>query len=255
MTIGEKIRKVWYYWLLATLILILSINALVNLILPGSSRLLGPLAEKPWVWQFELNGVHIYVPWLLFLLILVVLISVSIFVKSLKRRDRSMKFSDEDTYEEKLFSKWSTLLLSVITVILFFLYLYQISEGPIGTDPAPDWFWLVMAVFLLAVTINFGILTIKIDPEGILIGYGIFKKRISWNRVEDSYLDETSALRYGGWGLRITRVGGRWRSVYNVVGGPKVVVSLNKGWIREVVFSTKDPEKVMKTIDRHLSSH
>ena len=254
MTIGEKIRKVWYYWLLATLILILSINALVNLILPGSSRLLGPLAEKPWVWQFELNGVHIYIPWLLFLLILVVLISVSIFVKSLKRRDRSMKFSDEDTYEEKLFSKWSTLLLSVITVILFFLYIYQISEGPIGTDPAPDWFWLVMAVFLLAVTINFGILTIKIGPEGILIGYGIFKKRISWNRVEDSYLDEASAIRYGGWGIRLGRVDGKWRTVYNVIGGPRVVISLNKGWIREYVFSTKDPNEVMRTIYHYIST-
>ena len=77
---------------------------------------------------------------------------------------------------------------------------------------------------------------------------------VLWENIEDCYIDEASAIRYGGWGIRLGRVDGKWRTVYNVIGGPRVVVSLNKGWIREFVFSTKNPEKVMRTIDRHVSS-
>ncbi len=159
------------------------------------------------------------------------------------------------TYHESLFSKWSTLILFSITVIFFLLYFYQIIVGPIGTDPAPNWFWFVMAVFMLAITINFRRLSIRITSAGLTVGYGIYKKRIPWKNIEDRYIDEASAIRYGGWGIRLGRVDGRWRTVYNVIGGPRVVVSLKKGWIREVVFSTENPEEVMKTMDRYLSIH
>lgn len=257
MAIVEKIKEAWYWWLMITIILFVSLNVLVNLIFPSLSRLIGPLGEDQWVWKFEYGGTNIYLPWLGIIILLVIITSVSFMTKYFKGRGDKV-YSNKGynntrkSYKETLFSKWSTVLLSVITMILFIFYAYQMVKGPIGTDPVPNWFWLIMAVFLLAVTINFGRLTIKIDQEGILIGYGIFKKKISWDRVEDSYLDETSPIRYGGWGLRITRVDGKWRSVYNVVGGPRVVVLVNEGWIREYVFSTSNPEETMKTIERHL---
>jgi len=86
------------------------------------------------------------------------------------------------------------------------------------------------------------------------VGYGLIKKEIPWERIEDCEIDEVSSLRYGGWGIRLTRVGGRWRAAYNVVGISRVVVSLDEGWMGEVAFSTKSPDKVTQVIKDHSFS-
>ncbi|ATZ60964.2 MAG: hypothetical protein BME93_02205 [Methanosarcinales archaeon Met12] len=130
----------------------------------------------------------------------------------------------ENIYKEKILSKWITVMLSVITIGLFFILVYQILIGPIGTRPAPNWFFLAMFLLFLGLTVNFSNLNIKMTPRYISVGYGIFKHNIPWENIEDCYLDEASAIRYGGWGIRIGRVKGKWRLVYNVIGGPRVVL-------------------------------
>lgn len=156
-----------------------------------------------------------------------------------------------DIYEEKLYSKWMSLVLGSVTTIFFILGGYEILAGIEWDEPLPVWFWPVMALLFLGLTINFLKLTIKMDHDGLKVGYGLLKSKVSWHEIEDSYLDETSTLWYGGWGVRLGRGGGNWRTVYNVIGGPRVVISLKDGLIREIVFSTKNPERVIKTIERH----
>jgi len=149
-------------------------------------------------------------------------------------------------YEEKIFLKWTAGLLTVITGVFLFLLFYQILVGPFGTNPAPDWFFLFMFLLFLGVTINFSRLTIRMTPGYISVGYGIIKHLTLWENVEDCYLDEASIIRYGGWGIRIARVKGKWRLVYNVIGSPRIVLSLKRGRFKEFVFSTGNPEEVMK---------
>ena len=151
-------------------------------------------------------------------------------------------------YEEKIFQKWIAGLLTVIAGIFLFLLFYQILVGPIGTNPVPDWFFLFMFLLFLGVTINFSRLTIRMTPGYISVGYGIIKHLILWENVEACYLDETSIIRYGGWGIRIARVKGKWRLVYNVVGSPRIVLSLKRGRFKEFVFSTENPEQVIKLV-------
>ncbi|MCK4630513.1 MAG: hypothetical protein KAT40_03660 [Bacteroidales bacterium] len=149
-------------------------------------------------------------------------------------------------YKEKIFSKWTVGILSVITAVFFFLLFYQILVGPIGTNPAPNWFFLFMFLLFLGMMINFSRLTIKLTPKHISVGYGVIKHSIPWENVEDCYLDEASTIKYGGWGIRIAKVKGKWRLVYNVVGGPRIVLSLKRGRFKEFAFSTKNPEEVIK---------
>jgi len=80
----------------------------------------------------------------------------------------------------------------------------------------------------------------------ISVGYGIIKHSILWENIEDCYLDNASTIRYGGWGIRIAKVKGKWRLVYNVIGGQCIVLSLKKGRFKEFVFSTGNPEQVIK---------
>lgn len=129
-------------------------------------------------------------------------------------------------YEEKIFSKWITGILGLFTVGFLFALVYQILVEPIGTDPAPNWFLLLMFLLFVGLTINFSRLIIRMTPQSISVSYGIFKHAIAWENIEDCYLDEASAIRYGGWGIRMGRVKGRWRLIYNTIGDPRVVISL-----------------------------
>jgi hypothetical protein len=155
-------------------------------------------------------------------------------------------------YEERIFSKWSIIVLATVTIALLFVLVYQLLVGPIGTRPAPNWVLLTMFLLFLAITVNFATLTIKVTPQHISVGYGIIKHVMAWENVADCYPDMASIVRYGGWGIRLGRVGGRWRLVYNVVGGPRVVLLLKEGKFKEFVFSTRDAEEVARVIKQRM---
>lgn len=162
------------------------------------------------------------------------------------------KMQADNIYEEKIFLKGTTGVLAVFTAGFLFALVYQILVEPIGVRPAPNWFFLLMFLLFLGVMINFSRLVIRMTPRSIAVGYGIFKRTIIWENIEGCYLDEASTIRYGGWGIRIGRVKGKWRWVYNVIGGPRVVLSLREGRFREFVFSTKSPEQVIKVVKQQI---
>lgn len=158
----------------------------------------------------------------------------------------------DNIYEEKIFSKWITGILAAVTVSFLFVLVYQILVEPIGARPAPNWFFLLMFLLFIGITINFSTLSIRMTPHSVDVCYGIFKHTIPWRDIENCYLDEASTIRYGGWGIRIGRVKGKWRLVYNVIGGPRVVLSLKKGRFKEFVFSTNNPKKVIEIVKQKV---
>lgn len=163
------------------------------------------------------------------------------------------KMQADYIYEEKIFSKGIASILIIGTVGFLFVLVYQILVEPIGTRPASNLFFLLMFLLFLGLTINFSRLSIKMTRQSFHVGYGIFKHSIPWDNIVHCYLDEVSTIRYGGWGMRIGRVKGKWRLVYNVIGGPRVVLSKKKGRFKELVFSTKNPEEVMKVVKQRIS--
>ena len=151
-------------------------------------------------------------------------------------------------YEEKIFSKLFTGIFVLIPIIFLFLLSYQALIEPIGAHPAPNWFFLLMFLFFLGITINFSRYSLKMTSNAIKVSYGLSKHSILWNNIADCYLDTTSIRSYGGWGIRVANVNGQWRLGYNVVGYPRVLLSLKQGRFREFVFSTNNPEEVIKII-------
>jgi len=155
----------------------------------------------------------------------------------------------DNLYEEKISSKWwMTGILTAFTAGFLFALVYQILVGPIGTHPALNWFFSPMFLLFLGAAINFSRLTIRITHLSVKVSYGIFKHTITRENIKDCYLDETSIISYGGWGIRIGRFKGKWRLVYNVIGVPRVMLSLKKGKFKEFVFSTEKPEEVINII-------
>ncbi len=157
-------------------------------------------------------------------------------------------------YEEKIFSKWTRIILLGKFIFILFLSVFLIlvkPEEPIQITVLLILFFVLL--LLLAVMINFNMLSIKITPQSIIVGYGIFQNKIPWENIEDCYLDKASAIKYGGWGIRIGRVDKKWRKVYSTLGESRIVVSLkNDKHFKEFVFSTKNSEEVMKIVKQKI---
>lgn len=159
----------------------------------------------------------------------------------------------QEYYRETLFSRFITAIFTVVIGWLLYSLLHQVFVGPLGSRPASNQFLLVMILFFIVLAVNFSRLSIVVNSQGVMVGYGVLKHRIPWDNIGGCYTDETSAVMYGGFGIRLGRVKGKWRIVYNVIGGPRVVLQLKRGWYREFVFSTKNPEAIMGIIRKRLN--
>ncbi|MCS7116214.1 MAG: hypothetical protein RMJ31_03000 [Nitrososphaerota archaeon] len=153
-------------------------------------------------------------------------------------------------YEERIISKWMIIILTVPIVLLLFVF-YQLYREGVEIQQFFGYFLLIILI-LLGLVMNFSTLIVRFTTQSISVGYGILKYNIEWKDIEDCYLDKTPTIKYGGWGIRIGKVEGRWRLVFNVIGSPRIVLSLKRGRFKEFVFSTNDPQKVMGMVKQRL---
>jgi hypothetical protein len=159
---------------------------------------------------------------------------------------------EEALYEERI-SVWSfRAILGFVSAVFLFAALYQVLIGPIGENPAPNGLYILMALLFLALAITFSTLVIKLLPRSVVVGFGMIKRTIPWDLIERCYMDEVSSLRYGGWGIRIGRVRGKWRLVFNIIGAPRVVLALKRGGFDEFVFSTRHPDEMVRIIRQRI---
>ena len=142
------------------------------------------------------------------------------------------------------------------TLLFLGLFVYQVLVGSVGANPAPDWVYLIMFLLFAGITYsvtNFNKLAIKVTTQSLTVSFGVFKRVIPWDNINSCYLDDASAIgSYGGWGIRMAKVKGKWRLVYNIIGYPAVVLELEEGRFKEFVFSTRNPDGVMETARQQI---
>ena len=155
-------------------------------------------------------------------------------------------------YEERILSKWNFAIMGIVIIGLLVALVWQMVEGPVGTDPAPNWLLIALVLVFLAIGANFATLSVRVDLYGVTAGYGIIRHNVSWGNIAGCHLDGASAVRYGGWGIRTGWVDGKKRLVYNIIGTPRVVVEKRQGKYDEFVFSTRHPEAVIKAINEGI---
>ncbi|MEM3396620.1 MAG: hypothetical protein QW620_06400 [Thermoplasmata archaeon] len=161
---------------------------------------------------------------------------------------------NEIIYEEKIFAHGITAVLTAATVLIILVWLFQVLLGITTILPFINWLFLFLTLLLIGLTLNFRKLEIRMTPKFIYVGFGIFRHQIPWKYVENCSIDEPSFLKYGGLGLRIRHVGGKWRIIYNAIWSPLVVLSLNDGRIKEFGFSTNKPEEVLFLVKQQIRS-
>ena len=156
----------------------------------------------------------------------------------------------EIIYEERLFSRWMTLILGGVTLFILWQAMQQLQTG--SSDGAPVWLMPSMAVLFVVFTINFMWLTIRITAEEVVVSYGLFRYRVRWHDIEDCYADEASAVWYGGYGVRVGWRAGKRRLIYNTIGDPRVVLLTRSTPTPEFVFSTAYPDEVIQAVRGRL---
>ena len=142
-----------------------------------------------------------------------------------------------------------------LAAAFLFLFIYQATSGPIGSNPAPNWFYLLMmAIFagVAALLTNLARLTISMTADAITVGYGRFRYTIPWQRIESCRQDKKSGIAYGGWGIRMAKTGGKSILVYNVIRAPRVILELKEGRFSQFAFSTRHPEEVINIIQQQI---
>jgi len=150
-------------------------------------------------------------------------------------------------YRETLHWRMIFALIVVVDIPLFLVLLYEMSRPP-APDPAEIAVLLVVLVIMAVILLTFGRLTITMTSRDITVGFGLSKRRFGWGEVEGCYPDEASAVRYGGFGIKAGVYNGKKRLVYNVTGAKRVVLKVKGRKYDEFVFSTRNPEQVMRII-------
>ena len=148
----------------------------------------------------------------------------------------------------------AAVLLSACAVLMLVLLVLQLTGDLIGGRPVADWFCALMFVVMSTIAVlvtSFRKLTIRLTTQSLTVAFGMFRRTILWGDIEHCSRDESSSLAYGGWGIRVARVSGRWRIVYNVAGHPGILLGLRTGRFRELVFSTDNAEQVLDTVSKY----
>lgn len=142
--------------------------------------------------------------------------------------------------------------LGLISLLMLGLLVYHITMGPIDNEPGLGWFFLSESLLMGAVALlvlQFRTLEIILTYQGIIIQFGRIKKTIPWTDIEAYQATITGvSLNSGGWRMGLGRHG--WVMTYTVMGKPRVGLKLNTGRIREILFSTSNPQEVMRIIKK-----
>lgn len=149
-----------------------------------------------------------------------------------------------ERFEEHVPSGVVAGVLGSVAAIMVGLTLAQLALGPLGSDPAPTWFYAAMTGLFALATLWFARVHVRLDGEGAYAAYGPFRRRVAWGDVERVEEDGPEAF-YGGWGVRFWWREGRPTLVFNVIGGRHVAVVARQGTGSGLVFATRQPERAL----------
>jgi len=136
-------------------------------------------------------------------------------------------------------------LMAIFSVIIVFGTLFMILLVDLSVE---DYYGLVFSSGILAFVLflfwNYRYLEIRINPDKLLVQYGIFnKKSIILKDIVSCQIINASFGRYGGIGVRYGFDGSL---AYTTSFGTAIEITLKEG--RAFVFSSKNPKKICKII-------
>jgi hypothetical protein len=135
----------------------------------------------------------------------------------------------------------------VLTLLFLVLALWRVNVR--GLDVLTAVCFGLFSFFLFYV-LNYRTLIIHLTPDYLKLRFGLFTWTIAMENVENCFLDTASLWRIGGAGIHFSWFQRRYRAMFNFLEYPRVVIALKqkRGPVRDVAFSTQQPEQVLHFI-------
>jgi hypothetical protein len=168
-----------------------------------------------------------------------------------------MRYYDEIYREVIPFKlvKYIIFLEGGLGIFFLILYMMQITSSLGIGEELPSVFFLIMAVIMFAIAaFLYSLIRLRlgITTDVVRASFGFIKFEVPFSNVEDVYTDEKSSLKYGGWGVRVTKAKEGWLLAYTSVGYKRVVLELKEHKYKRFIFSTAHPEEVVNVIKQQL---
>jgi hypothetical protein len=154
------------------------------------------------------------------------------------------KSSENPVYEEKLSSLRTEVLFVALALLFLALLAWRVMASGFGVIAAGLLFLFLLFCFY---ALNYRVLVIRILADKLILKFGVFGWTIPLHTIEEVYPDQTSLWRIGGAGIHFSIICGRYRAMFNFLEHGRVVVALSekRGLVREVAFSTKNPDDIV----------
>lgn len=120
-----------------------------------------------------------------------------------------MRLSGSIVYEEHVFFWLIIVILLPLTFIFLSIFLYQAIMVPLGTNPAPQWFLLLMTLLFFILTLLFRSYALVLTTDLLIVGFPAYHVKIPWTQIVDAVEEKGSMWRYGGYGIRLGKLKGK----------------------------------------------
>jgi hypothetical protein len=159
----------------------------------------------------------------------------------------------EIKYSEKIQSTGTSLLFLCLSALCFLLFFWRISI--VGWRFFPG-LWLGLGILFLFYTINYRVLKIELTEKYLSLRFGIVPWRSKYDNILSIQMDDSPAIiKYGGAGVHFAFVNGKYRAFYNFLEFPRLLISFKQkqGLVQELVFTTRQPERMIEVIQSLMS--
>ena len=157
--------------------------------------------------------------------------------------------TDAPIYQEKITSNNTEALFAALALIFSLLALWR-ADG-FGWDGLAVTFAAFCIVFLFY-SLNYRTLVIHISSESLKLKFGIFTWSVPLDDIEGCRHDDDlpTLMKYGGAGIHFMMIRNRYRASFNFLEYPRVVIAFKRkaGPVRDISFSTRQPEEIMRLI-------
>ena len=158
-------------------------------------------------------------------------------------------------YNEKVRSNKTSLLFVILAMIFIALFVWRFSV--VGFRFVPGLYAFIGLVFCFYV-INFRELDISITDQTLQLKFGVIGWSSNIENIKLSVLyDPPFWIKYGGAGVHFAMVDGDYKAFYNFLEYPRVMVGFHQkqGWVQSLVFTTRQPDKILQIMeDRSLTA-
>ena len=158
----------------------------------------------------------------------------------------------DQIYHEKITSSGTSLLFLFFAILFFLLFGWRVST--VGWRFFPGLF-LFLGLFFTFYVLNYRTLEITVTNDQLLLRFGLVPWKTNLENILAVELDDSPAvIKYGGAGVHFAFVKGIYRAFFNFLEYPRLLVHFKKkqGLVQALVFTTKQPEKVLTTLESRI---